>query len=344
MTMKHRKPIAFKIAEDKTAPTKAKRKSARSTSAPEIELDEDTAQQALVPARDPLPRLASKWRLGAIIFATLGGLVSLWAGLTVTQLLEDLFARNPILGWAGTLLLGCLVMVLIIIIVSEIAALLRLRRIGRIQGDAALAVSQNDNKAANRALLAIQRLYANRADARWGLQLLSDHQHDIIDAPDRMRLIERDLLAPFDAEAGRIIARTARRIAVITAILPAPALDILVVGAQNLTMLRQLAVLYGGKPGRAGLWRLARMVLSHLAVTGGLALSDGLMQQLLGKGLAGRISTRFGEGTVNGIFSVRIGLAAMDILRPVAFKHGQKPGLNEFIKEIVSTTTPQDKA
>ena len=56
--------------------------------------------------------------------------------------------------------------------------------------------------------------------------------------------------------------------------------------------------------------KLARMVASHLAVTGGLALSDNLIQHVVGKGLLGRLSARFGEGAVNGILTSRIGLAA----------------------------------
>ena len=72
------------------------------------------------------------------------------------------------------------------------------------------------------------------------------------------------------------------------------------------------------------------MVLSHLAVTGGIALTDSLTQHVLGRGLLGRLSARFGEGAVNGIMTARIGLAALDMCRPLPFITRPKPGLAEF--------------
>jgi putative membrane protein len=78
------------------------------------------------------------------------------------------------------------------------------------------------------------------------------------------------------------------------------------------------------------------MVLSHLAVTGGLALSDSLMQHLLGKGLVGRLSARFGEGAVNGILTSRIGLAACAVCRPVPQDAERRETLASLLRELVS--------
>ena len=60
----------------------------------------------------------------------------------------------------------------------------------------------------------------------------------------------------------------------LTTLTPTAVLDILFVAAQNLRMLREIATLYGGRPSTLSTLRLARMVISHLAVTGSLALSD----------------------------------------------------------------------
>ena len=68
-----------------------------------------------------------------------------------------------------------------------------------------------------------------------------------------------------------------------------------------LRMVRQLAVLYGGRPGALGMLRLFRQVVSHLAVTGGVGVADGVVQQVVGHGLAARLSARLGEGMINGL-------------------------------------------
>jgi putative membrane protein len=101
-------------------------------------------------------------------------------------------------------------------------------------------------------------------------------------------------------------------------------------------MLRELARLYGGRPSALATLRLARMVLGHLAVTGGLALSDNLIQHIVGKGLLGRLSARFGEGAVNGILTARIGLAARDVCRPVPQEASAKESLGHLLRELVS--------
>jgi putative membrane protein len=170
----------------------------------------------------------------------------------------------------------------------------------------------------------------------WGMSAIGEHESAIMDPADRIRLADRDLFTPLDLESHRTIARAARRIALLTTITPAAALDILFVAAQNLRMIREIATLYGGRPSTLATIRLARMALGHLAVAGGLALSDSLLQHLLGKGLIGRLSARFGEGAVNGILTARIGLAARDVCRPIPQGPAAREPLAGLVRELLS--------
>lgn len=146
-------------------------------------------------------------------------------------------------------------------------------------------------------------------------------------------------IQPLDLETHRIIARSARRVTMLTTLTPTAMLDILFVAAQNLRMLREIATLYGGRPSTLSTLRLARMVISHLAVTGTLALSDSLIQHMIGKGLVGRLSARFGEGTVNGIMTSRIGLAAADVCRPIPQSAETKETLAGLARELITFRT-----
>jgi putative membrane protein len=94
-------------------------------------------------------------------------------------------------------------------------------------------------------------------------------------------------------------------------------------------LLRRIAEIYGGRPGVLGFFRLARSIGAHLAVTGGMAVGDSLVQQLLGHGIAARLSARLGEGVLNGLLTARIGLAAMAVCRPVPFASMKPPGVRE---------------
>ena len=97
-----------------------------------------------------------------------------------------------------------------------------------------------------------------------------------------------------------------------------------------LRMVRQIATLYGGRPGALGVIRLFRQVLSHLAVTGGVGVADGLVQQVIGHGLAAKLSARLGEGMVNGLLTARLGLLTIDLVRPLPFLELPRPALNDL--------------
>jgi len=256
--------------------------------------------------------------------------------LSASTLIEELFARSQYLGWLGVGLAGLAGLAALAIILREIWGLLRLDRIEHVQADAAHALNHDDDAAARRVLSALKDVYRGRHDAAWGLKSLAEHEADVMDAKDRVRLADRDLVSAFDAEAHRIIARRSRRVTMLTAVTPAAAFDILFVAAQNLRMLREIASLYGGRPSTLSTLRLARLVIGHLAVTGGLALSDSVIQHVVGKGLIGRLSARFGEGAVNGILTARIGLATVDVCRPIPQDAEAKETLASLVRELVN--------
>lgn len=333
MSSEPREPKAFLIEEPARESPEPPRRKPRAITGITFAPDDTDANVVVPPA--PLPA-SRRWRWGTLLALSLFTLMSLWASLTVTQLIEDFFARSPVLGWVALGAASLAGLAALAIIAREIWALVRLRRIEHIQIDAAHAINTDDGAAAKRVVSGLARLYAGRGDAQLGLRTLKDHESDILDGRDRVRLAERHLVAPRDEEAHRIIARAARRITLLTTVTPNAALDMLFVAAVNLRMMREVATLYGGRPSTLATIRLVRMVLGHLAVAGGLALSDTLVQNMLGKGLLGKLSARFGEGAVNGILTARVGLAARDVCRPIPQEPAARETLGSLMRELVS--------
>jgi putative membrane protein len=134
-----------------------------------------------------------------------------------------------------------------------------------------------------------------------------------------------------------MIMDSSKRVAVVTAISPRALIDIVFVGAEVLRLIRRLATLYGGRPGTLGFFRLARATVTHLAVTGGMAAGDSLVQQILGHGIAARLSARLGEGVVNGLLTARIGIAAVEVCRPLPFIAVSPPRLADVMAALRST-------
>jgi putative membrane protein len=306
--------------------------------APKIEFDaEPTAEDLPVTVPHTIdPRARRGWGWGALLISALASLAALWVVVSITSFVQSLFARNDVLGYLAMALAAIATLAAVAILVRELWSLYRLKTIETLQEKAARALSLDEASSATAAVTGLQSLYAGRADLRWGLEKLKTHANDIMDPRDRVKLAERLLLEPLDEEATRIIARRARRVTLLTTVAPTAALDIVFVSLQNLAMLREIATLYGGKPSTLTSWRLARMVMTHLAVTGGLALTDNFLQIVVGKTLLGRLSARFGEGAINGIMTSRIGLAAANVCRPIPKSTSQRETLMSLLKELVT--------
>ena len=170
------------------------------------------------------------------------------------------------------------------------------------------------------------------ARARTNLQ---DHLDEIIDGADLVRLAERELMAPLDQEAKSLITASVMRVSVVTAVSSRASIDMLFVLVNFLNLLRKLSYLYGVRPGTLGMLRLLRQVISHLVLTGGLATSDSLIQQILGHGIAAKLSARLGEGLLNGLLTARLGLAAIDVIRPLPFTALPRPTLSDLMSDAL---------
>lgn len=320
---KTRKPASFRLEEVEviTAPI-----------APPLLLDEPPSLPAPRVRRLPDPRRGTRW--GSILFAAIGGLVTLLAALWLHDWVRELVARDDWIGWAAVGLLGVAVFALLMIIVREAAGLMRLGRLGRIRHEADSAARERDKALALDVTHRLKRLYGGRKDVAWGLARLAEHEGDIMDAAELLRLTERSLVAPLDAPARAIVAVSAKRVSVVTAVSPGALIDMLFVAGENLRMLRRLATLYGARPGTLSLLRLARMVVTHIVLTGGIALGDDVIQQLVGHGLTAKLSARLGEGLFNGALTTRIGLAAIDVCRPLPYIETPRPRFRELVAEM----------
>ena len=95
--------------------------------------------------------------------------------------------------------------------------------------------------------------------------------------------------------------------------------------SQNVRMVRRIAEIYGAHAGFFGSWRLLRTVATHLLATGVVAVGDDLIGSVAGGHVLARLSRRFGEGVVNGALTARVGIAAMDVCRPLPFAALPRP-------------------
>jgi putative membrane protein len=289
--------------------------------------------------------LLSRWRfsLAGLLWSGFAGLASLAFGLWTTSLIEGLFARAEPLGLIG-LAFGVLFLVgLIGLAGREILAVSRQTRIAEMHVAFAAARAADDRDAARRLIGRLVALYRDRPETARARAEIEDATRAIIDGRDLIDIAERVLLRPLDDKAQGEIAAAAKRVSLVTAISPRAILDVIFVVAQIVRLVRRIAEIYGGRPGLLGLVKLARSIGAHLAITGGMAVGDSLLQQIVGHGIASRVSARMGEGVLNGLLTARVGLSALAVCRPAPFAIVKPPGVSDVAPFLFSGGKESEK-
>lgn len=262
---------------------------------------------------------------------SLAALLTFVLSMAALRFFENLMARSPLLGWAGVILFAAFTVATLAVAVREYAAWARFGRIDAIHRAAGAALAGHDLTAANAVVARLDALYARRPELARARENLARRQDDSFDAEIVLAQAEAELLAPLDQLARREIEAAARTVAAATALIPLAMVDVLTALAANLRMIRRMAEIYGGRAGTVGGWRLARTVVTHLIATGAVAAGDDLIHTVAGGGILARVSRRFGEGVVNGALTARVGIAAIEVCRPLPFIRQPRPKVTELL-------------
>ena len=302
-----------------------------------VTLEPDAFAEPVKAEAEPVvvpPRGFSVWT--KMMLSALTGLIGLAISVAIWRLIDDLFAAHAWLGWAGVVLTALFALGVAVLVGREVVAILRLRAADNLRTEALAAYDTDDGtraKAVVERLMAIQARDATTAAARASM---AEPLAAIIDGKGLLALAERRLLEPRDELAKAAIASAAKRVSMVTAISPRALVDVLFVGAQSVMLTRRIAEIYGARPGALGFWRLGRRILTHLAITGGVAMTDSVLSQLVGHGVAAKLSAKLGEGVLNGLLTARVGLAVIAVCRPLPYLAGHEPRLQDVAVEILS--------
>ncbi|CAO3452199.1 TIGR01620 family protein [Azospirillum largimobile] len=288
----------------------------------------------LLPA--PAAPVRTTRRLGRWLFGALAALVVVALGFDTADLLNRAFATSVALGVLVALLAATAGIAAVAMLVNELLSLRRLRRIEELRAEAGRLEVEAPGGRADRFAGSLVALYADRRELAPALARVRDHVTDAHDEHEVVRLLDREVLAPLDRAAYQRVLLASRDTAVATALSPAALLDFAVVLWRNLKLVREIASLYGARPGYVGSLRLLRRMLANIAVAGVTESAHHVAVEALGGSLAAAISTRMGQGVINGLLTARVGLTAMHLCRPIAFGTDNRPSLNRIRKELLS--------
>lgn len=298
---------------------------------------EDQADLEALELMDIPPR-KTLFSWGKIALYSFAILLFLGFALWTEKLIRSLFSEYSLLGWLAAAVAFIGFIALVTFALREFFAIRRLGKVEHLREKAHRAIEFDDRKEAQQAVSELISFTAHQPIAGAGHKTMQKLSSEIIDGRPLIHLAEAEILRPLDTEARALILGAAKRVSIVTAVSPRALVDLGYVFYESARLIRNLAELYGCRPGKFGFLRILRRVMLHLAVTGTIALSDGLVQQIIGQGLAARLSARLGEGVVNGLMTTRIGIAAMDALRPFPFDGEKRPGLSDFTGDLFGSS------
>ena len=270
-------------------------------------------------------------RLTRLFINSGAALFTFLLSIAALDFINRLLNSYPVLGWIGIALFGLFTVAALGMAWREYRAWARFAKIDAMQRQAGVALSEDSMDKARHVTDQLSALYHKRPELEWGRKRLSDNRSDTFDARTLLTMAETELLASLDQEARREIEAASRTVAAATALIPLALADVAAALAANLRMIRRMAEIYGGRAGAVGGWRLARTVMTHLVATGAVAAGDDLIHTVAGGGVLAKVSRRFGEGVVNGALTARVGIAAMEVCRPLPFLAQPRPKVGNLV-------------
>jgi putative membrane protein len=343
-----RKPRAVKLdrsGETQPHPRVKNPSEAQLSMPPQPIWQEDKNQTQTLNEGLQTPDLTPKksWSLAPLFWSALSGLVLLALGLWLDELIRTLFTRFEWLGWTGVALLGIAGATLLAFLGREFLALRRLAKLDHLRAEADQLYDHGDKKNSTRFANKMLSLYSAQPGLFKARQTLKNDLPHLFDADAILAQTEQVLISQIDASANHRVHQAAKRVALVTALSPRALFDIIVVLVETIRMVRAIAQSYGNRPGFIAMLKLSGHIAGHLAITGGMAAGETLLQQIVGHGLAARLSAKLGEGLLNGILTARIGLATIALCRPMPFKHAPAPTLGAVIKALRDQSDQDEK-
>ncbi len=183
----------------------------------------------------------------------------------------------------------------------------------------------------------IARFYTHHPEIKTRLDRFyitcSDTHHD----REMCVLFSTEVMTDIDQQAYQIVTQHAKETALMVMISRIALLDMVLTLWRNISMIRDIATLYGGRPGFFGTISLIGGVLQNLIYAGATEAVADSMTEIMGGSLLAMMSAQVAQGLGSGVLTARIGLHAMQACRPLPFLDEETPRLKEIRKDIVKS-------
>ncbi|GAB0055832.1 hypothetical protein SIID45300_00129 [Candidatus Magnetaquicoccaceae bacterium FCR-1] len=266
----------------------------------------------------------------------------LLAGILIEEsvlFLVEQFRLHVGLGLFFSGLVGVLISVLISALLRELRGLKAIRAQDGQRAEAARLMAEDGFGNAQPLLRRLVDQHAERPELRDALEAFRALNQAHLGDREALTLFSQRALKPLDEAALRIIGKHAASAAFLAVLSPLALLDALLFFWRNLRMMREIAQVYGLRPGPAGTFVLMRHVAEGMLAAGSGDVLAKSAAEALGDTLTGAALAGAGQAATNALFTARVGLRCLRLCRPIPFPKADEPGLGRIRRELKAALT-----
>ena len=181
---------------------------------------------------------------------------------------------------------------------------------------------------------ALKGFYTDKPQAVY-LQRCLDSLPDYSNDREVIVHLERGFIEQLDQEALRRIGDMSLQSSIVVAVSPWASVDMVLALWRSMRLIDEVAQVYGVRPSLLNRYKLLRLVVHQLAFVGASeVLVDELLEEIGSVSLVSQFSAKIAQGLGAGVYTAKIGLAAMYVSRPFEFS-SDKPRLSSLSTSLV---------
>ena len=301
-----------------------------------IELVEETPAAEAEPPLDPVPppppnrRRWRRWFWASASVALVAALV-----IQTVAWVQGLVLASPLIGLPMAILLVIVAITAFGMFGIEVREFRRLQQRAWLRAEAERMVGSELHGQAEHVLAPIAQEFERRPQFESGVAVFRASASDALDDGERLILFERQVLAPVDRYAYRLVIESSRDVGILTALSPLGLLDGLLVMWRTMIMMRAVARLYGMAPGPIASFTLLKRCLRNAAIAGLADVVAHATIEHVGASLLTLLSARAGQGAGNALLGARLGVEAIRQTRPLPFIAEPPPSLREIRRRLL---------
>ncbi len=145
--------------------------------------------------------------------------------------------------------------------------------------------------------------------------------------------LDNSLLPVIDKKAKQLVHNASIQAALSTAVSPVPMLDMILIVWRSTLLTREIASIYGFRPGGLTTMILLKQGVINVAFAGVAELATDFTNEMASSTVLAKVSQSAGQGIANGILLARFGYGVMEACRPIESSEKRE----NFIKSIIGS-------